>query len=267
MSRRSKINIDQVRELFENQGLSTYQVAGQLGCNQSHIFRLIKKYNVQNPTNPIKVRSKSEAQKRYMEENEHQRTGTSHSENSKIEISNKMKDFYESPDGDVAKQKIREVREEEWKNKSDDDKRAVVENLRVANREQMKLGKGSKFENFVAEELMLAGYQVAQREIGHVPGNMEVDIAIPQYAIAIEVDGPTHWSDIYGAVELQKVQTKDKVKDDALTVAGWDVVRIQDGSGSTTRARIIRILELLKTVVKTRKTSNSKTGKVYVIKP
>ena len=63
--------------------------------------------------------------------------------------------------------------------------------------------------------------------------------------IIIEVDGPTHWSPIYGDEELQKVVIKDSRKDKALIANGWNILRVQDSSGSTTRARFKRVLDVL----------------------
>ena len=50
--------MNEVRRLIEVEKLSTYKAAAELGCNQSHVVRLIQKYNKANPTNIINKRNK-----------------------------------------------------------------------------------------------------------------------------------------------------------------------------------------------------------------
>jgi very-short-patch-repair endonuclease len=112
-------------------------------------------------------------------------------------------------------------------------------------------GDGSRFENFIAEKLAEVGYKLEQRSHNYTPGKKyHVDIALPEQKIIIEVDGPTHWQPIYGEDELVKVQNKDKQKDSALNANGWNVLRVQDGSGSTSRARFSRVFDQLQLVQK-----------------
>ena len=114
-----------------------------------------------------------------------------------------------------------------------------------------------------AEKLIEEGFLVEQRTKTWTPGNQfHVDIALPQEKVIIEVDGPTHWSPIYGDVELLKVEQKDAKKDAVLIANGWKVLRVQDASGSTTRARFKRVLDALREV------QYSKSApKTYYVKP
>lgn len=262
MPRKSKVSIEEVRPLFEG-GASTYEIAAKFNVNQSHIYRMIKKWNLNNPNNPIKTRDKSEAQKVHIDKHGHQRVGTSQSEETKVAISNKMRDFYDSADGKKAKQKIRETREQEWSEKTDQEKADIIQELRVGGRETLVMGQGSKFENFLAEELMLAGFGVEQRNRTAALGMFEVDIALTNEGIAIEVDGPSHFMDIYGVEELAKVQAKDKLKDDQLLSGNWSILRLQDKSGSCSRARISRVITKINEIKKDRLEGKSK---VYVVK-
>lgn len=247
MPRKSSIDMNEVRRLIEVEKLSTYKVAAELGCNQSHVVRLIAKFNKNNPSNPIKKRNKSEAQLNYLKTSgTHQREGTVHSEDTKDAISDKMRDFYDSDEGEAAKDKIREFRQQEWAEKSEAERAEILNDLKQANRAKMQSGEGSNFENYLAEQLTENGYLVEQRTKTWTPGNQfHVDIALPSQKIIIEVDGPTHWSPIYGDAELAKVQAKDGRKDAVLINNGWCILRVQDGSGSTTRARFKRVLDML----------------------
>ena len=247
MPRKSTIDMTEVRRLVEVEKLSTYKIADKVGCNQSHIVRLIAKFNKANPDNPIKKRNKSEAQLNYIKQTgTHQRQGTTHAEETKDLISDRMRDFYDSDEGEEAKARISEFRQQEWAEKTDDERAAILTDLQQANRAKMQSGEGSNFENFLAEQLSAAGYMVEQRTKNWTPGqNFHVDIALPNDKIIIEVDGPTHWSPIYGDEELQKVVIKDSRKDKALIANGWNILRVQDSSGSTTRARFKRVLDVL----------------------
>lgn len=250
MPRKSSLDMTEVRRLIEVEKLSTYKVAERIGCNQSHIVRMIAKYNKQNPNNPIKKRNKSEAQKNYIKQSgKHQREGTHHDDATKDLISDRMKDFYDSEEGQAVKDKISEFRQQEWAEKSADERAAILEDLHEANRAKMRAGEGSNFENFLAEQLEEGGYFVEQRTKTWTPGQkFHVDIALPNEKIIIEVDGPTHWAPIYGEDELIKVQNKDAKKDAVLHGNGWHVLRVQDGSGSTTRARFKRVLDVIEQI-------------------
>ena len=60
-------------------------------------------------------------------------------------------------------------------------------------------GKGSRLERYIAEELRRRGYLVEERSIHYTAGkDFEVDLALPNELIALEVDGPTHFLLIYG---------------------------------------------------------------------
>ncbi len=251
MPRKLKINIEEIRALAAT-GLSTYEIADRLSCNQSHVYRLIVKNNKENPAPgyQIKIHSKSDAQKAHIQKCGHQRKGATLSEDEKTNISNTMRDFYESPEGQVAKDKISEARANEWAATSNLDKQTKLTELRVANLQKVRSGQGSKFENFVAEQLVKNGYAIIQRTFDYTPQRQfEIDIALTSECLAIEIDGPTHFSDIYGAQKLQEVQYKDRVKDSILLGNGWDVLRIQDVNGSTSMARASRILESVKTIL------------------
>jgi len=266
MARKATINIVQVKELFES-GLSTYKVAEQLGCSQSYICKFMKNYNKKNPTNPIHVRDKSEAQKAFIEKNGHQRIGTTHSDESKAAISTKMGDFFESDKGTEVKKRIAEGRKEAWEGMSKAEQAENLTKMRTANRESMKIGEGSKFENYVAEELRKVGYILEQRTQNYTPGQLEVDIAIPDLKIAVEVDGPTHFTELYGPERLKRAKANDELKNGQLTTGGWDLLRIQDKSASLSPVRIKRITETLSKMIEDRKSRKGTVGQVIVIQP
>lgn len=257
--------MEEVRRLVEVECKSTYEVADELGYSQSHISRSISKYNKMNTKNPIKSRNKSEAQKNFLNKNDHQRQGSTHDDSSKKSISDSMRTLYESEEGDAIRDKISQARIDEWAEKSDEEKASILLQLKNANRAAASSGEGSKFENFIAEKLKEHGYTVDQRATYATPGkDYHVDIALAKEKLIIEIDGPTHWSAIYGEEELVKVQAKDKRKDDALHLLGWHVLRVQDNSGSCSRARWRRVFDKVQHVINNYTKKNKKPKTHYM---
>jgi len=54
----------------------------------------------------------------------------------------------------------------------------------------------------------------------------ELDVYLPDYKIAIEIDGICHWKAIYGEETLAKVQIRDKKKSKLCEDAGITLFRI-----------------------------------------
>lgn len=59
-----------------------------------------------------------------------------------------------------------------------------------------------------------------------VLGRQEIDIHLPQYKIAIEVDGICHHKPVYGQETFERVQAADKKKTDKLNELGYTLYRI-----------------------------------------
>jgi len=262
MPKKSSIDMNEVKRLIEVERLSTYGVADRLGCNQSHVVRLIAKFNKEHPNAPINKRDKSEAQKNFISRTgSHQRDGTLHSDESKDKISDTMRDVYDGPQGDEIREKIAQQRHDEWAALNETQRANVLQNLKQSSRAKAQAGEGSNFENYLADMLKSQGMKVEVRTKAYTPGQkFHVDIALPMEKIIIEVDGPTHWSPIYGDDELIKVRAKDKSKDDILNMSGWNVLRVQDTSGSTTRARFARVFDQIEVI----KNYKGKTTTHYV---
>lgn len=54
--------------------------------------------------------------------------------------------------------------------------------------------------------------KILQNSRDFLPSNLEIDILIPEYKLAIELNGPIHYLPIYGDSKLKKVQMADKQK-------------------------------------------------------
>lgn len=267
MSKKSSVDISEIRRLMEVEGLSTYKIADKLSISQAHVFRLVKKWNTNNPNNPIKLRSKSEAQKTFLEKNGHQRVGTTHSEESRTKMSDAIGAFYESPDGAKAKEKIADAKREEWASFDDTEKKQIMDEMRAGISEANRSGEGgSKFENFIADGLEAAGFLLERRTRKWLgKDGLEIDIALPNNRLAIEIDGPTHWQPIHGQEQLLKVQAKDKRKDSLLMTGGWDILRVRDDSGSLSAIRLKRVINKIKEIADLR--GKKQSGSLFIIEP
>ena len=86
-----------------------------------------------------------------------------------------------------------------------------------------------------AEEIVIAMLRLAfpgikiVRNDKSILGRQEIDIHIPAYKIAIEVDGITHSKPIYGQVRFEESLARDRKKEVKLDELGFKLYRIDIG--------------------------------------
>lgn len=235
-----KFNItkDFLLEEFVNKGKSTFEIAKEVGCFPTQIRRLLKKYG-------IPVRDRSDARKLAIQQRGHHMEGKERTEEEKLAISMSLQTYWDDmsdEEADERRKKAAQVAMSNWEALSDEEKKLTIEKLHKGNKRAAQ--KGSKNENAIAAMLKERGYKVFQRTTEFTPAcTYEIDIALPDYCIAIEIDGPTHWSPVYGEENLQRVQEKDDRKDQMLMGCGWAVVRCRDHSSSPSKAICRRIVD------------------------
>jgi endogenous inhibitor of DNA gyrase (YacG/DUF329 family) len=59
-----------------------------------------------------------------------------------------------------------------------------------------------------------------------LPSKLEIDIAIPERKLAIELNGPVHYFPIYGENRLKTCQNKDILKQQEIVQLGWSLLAI-----------------------------------------
>lgn len=238
-----EINAQVVRELYLEQGLSMRRVAEEVGVPLATLSRFMKKHG-------ISARSKGEAQKNYLKENDHQMKGRKHSDETKKKISSSLGEFWDSltdEEREEVKKKIGSAWQRKWAGMSDAERKLMMESLSARARDAQ--GQGSRLERFIAEELRKRGYVVEERTTNYTAGkDFEVDLALPKELIAIEVDGPTHFLPIYGEEHLERQRERDARKDDMINATGYSVLRIQDNNGPLSQLRIDRIEQAIKEI-------------------
>ena len=231
---------------YEVNGRSTGSIGKEHGVYSNTVRRALIKLG-------IKLRTKSQAQRNFLDKNGHPMTGIARSEDTKRRISEGIQGHFDTlteEQMDARKTAQSERASLKWENMTDLERKKNIEKMHRANREMS--GKGSKNENLVAGLLGNAGYKTVQRSTDYSPRKQfEIDIAIPKYSIAIEWDGAAHFEPIYGESNLQRVVAKDARKERALTEFGWTVIRCRDHSTAHSlafcRRAVNQIIEIIKT--------------------
>jgi very-short-patch-repair endonuclease len=232
-------------EHYVNKNLSTWQIARDVGTHPNTVRRALKSFG-------IKLRERSDAQVNYLAAHDHPATGTTRSQEAKERITSGIKAHWDRMSEDEKRERCEEIAQRSkrtWQSKTDEEKDLAVRKMTSGNRKAQ--GRGSKNENMVARLLAARGYKLAQRTTEYTPGGaFEIDIAIPSEAIAIEWDGPAHFSPIYGEDDLARVQDKDERKNATLLSNNWTVLRVRDHSTSHSKIFCERAVDAIEEVMK-----------------
>jgi very-short-patch-repair endonuclease len=233
---------------YETKGRSTGSIAKEHGTYANTVRRALIKHK-------IPLRTKSQAQKNFIDKNGHPMLGVARSDETKQKISEGIQDHFDSltnEELDARRDAQSERASQKWEAMTDKERKKNIAKMHKANRENS--GMGSKNENLVAQMISNAGYKIVQRSTDYSPRNQfEIDIAIPSESIAIEWDGAAHFEPIYGNKNLRRVIAKDSRKDKALTEFGWTVIRCRDHSTAHSLAFCRRAVNQIIDTIKTAK--------------
>jgi len=242
---------------YVHNGRSTGSIAKEFKTFPNTVRRALIKHG-------IELRTKSDAQKNFLETNEHPMCGKTRTDEERQKISEGIQEHFDGlsdSEMELRKQAQSERAIEKWASMDEEERKKNILKMQRANREMS--GKGSKNENMVAKLLSDAGYKTVQRSTDFSPQNrFEIDIAIPSCNVAIEWDGAAHFEPIYGDKDLSRVIQKDVRKNDSLVGFGWTVIRCRDHSTAHSvafcRRAVNKIIEIIKT-------TNKKTKGIYQI--
>jgi very-short-patch-repair endonuclease len=100
---------------------------------------------------------------------------------------------------------------------------------------------GSKLEKFLLDGLLKHGFKVDfHKEQSLVTTKLQIDLFLPTMNTAIEVDGPSHFSPVWGNDALQKNISYDNKKQGLILGKGLVLIRIkQTKDFSKTRSQLI----------------------------
>lgn len=196
----------------------------------------------------IKIRNKSEAQKNALKTGKHKHPtkGTIRSENTKGKIGSSVMNSWENLSKSELKRR-KEIAKSNWEKLSEDEKQQRLQKANEAVRATSKLG--SKLERFLLENLIANNIKVEPHKEQILSNTkLHIDLFLPKHNIAIEVDGPSHFSPVWGEEALKRNQNYDHNKTGLLTGKGINLIRIkQKRDFSKSRAKVIfgRLMEAI----------------------
>lgn len=202
------------------EGKSLREIETVVNMYPSRIRRILKRAGVE-------LRDKTTAAKMAVEQGKIKppMQGKKMSAEKKAQISSSMANTWKNRT-EAERESFKEGARKRWDDKTDTElsemRRKSAQALRAASVE------GSKLEKFLFEHLTKEGYHVKMHVTGLVVGEKyEVDLFLPERLIAIEIDGPHHFQDIYGNGDLRKTIEFDTIKNGALMQRGIRVIRVK----------------------------------------
>lgn len=226
-------------------GRSLRDVAHKHNVSAATIMRIVRKAN--------ELRGKDEAQKLALENGTsiHPTKGQTRSEDVKNKISSSLAENWEAMSEDERERRAKDA-QDRWNQMSPEKRREFTEKATKAIRKAADYG--SKLELFLQDFLKTSGFHVISHKKELIPNTkLEVDILVPELKTVIEIDGPSHYSPVWGADALQKTIKADSEKNGLLLMYGYHVIRLRyDGSNFTrhlknnVKQKILEVLNSIK---------------------
>ena len=232
-----------ILDLYQKQW-STYQIAEKLKTYPNKIRRVLKKHN-------IVLRGAKDAQTTALKTGraKHPTAGCQLSEQTKKKISESQGAVWDALSDD-EKQYRSNIGKEVWDKKSEEEKQQFIAQAQEAVRESSR--KGSKLEHFLLSELSQRNIRVEfHKEQWLQNQNLQVDLYLPQYRTAIEVDGPSHFKPVWGQDNLDKNIKADQQKTGLILNSDLVMIRIKQKQSLTQRYMrntLTKLLTLLDTI-------------------
>lgn len=214
-------NIEQIIHLYINKGLSLKEIADICNTYPGKISKIIKRAGYE-------LRSHSEAQALALSlgKLKHPTKGRKRTEEEKKLIGEGNHKVW-SNYSEKEKEKRNKISKKFWEKMSPEKKEQFLYKARLGMRQASI--EGSKLEKFIAQSIRDAGYAVERHRKGLVENDkLEVDIYVPSLNAIIEIDGPTHFENIWGEDHLAKNMRADNEKNGLLLLHGYIVIRFKD---------------------------------------
>ena len=194
-----------LKNAYDNEKMSWIQIAATLNTYPNKVRREAKKFG-------IKSRTKSGAQKEALKSGRslHPTEGKELTEDTKLKISECQGSIWDNLSEEERKKRSL-IGKESWNKKTEKEKREVIKKGGEAIREASRTG--SKLERFLLEALTERNYRVQfHKEHWLKNQRLETDLFIEDLRTVIEVDGPSHFSPVWGEQNLLKNQQTDLQK-------------------------------------------------------
>tara|TARA_R110000824_G_scaffold231335_2_gene419157 strand:+ start:34722 stop:35501 length:780 start_codon:yes stop_codon:yes gene_type:complete len=215
-----QIDENLIVEEYNTNKKSTHQIAQDFNTYPNKIRRILQK-------NGVDLRSKSQAQSVAIESGraEHPTKGKPRTEEQKLQTSKNMEKYWENI-SDADRKKFSKKAKDRWEAMSSEEhllmRQKAGEALRKTTTE------GSKAEKFLYQRLQKEGYDAIIHKKGLIEGQkFEIDIFLPELGIAIEIDGPQHFTPMFGEEHLRNYVKYDSIKNGLLVQKGFCVIRVK----------------------------------------
>jgi very-short-patch-repair endonuclease len=148
-----------------------------------------------------------------------------------------MKSWEQLSNKELNERKVKS--KERWESLDNDKKANILKMANDAVREASKTG--SKLEKYLLNSLLKDGYRVDfHKEQTLLNTKLQIDLFLPSHNIAIEVDGPSHFSPVWGSDSLSKNKKYDAKKEGLILGKGWSLIRIKQSKDfSKSRANLV----------------------------
>jgi len=238
-----------IQECYVDNKMSFGDMAEKYSTYPNKIRRDAIKYG-------MKIRNKSDAQKNVLKTGKaaHPTKGKQRSENEKNKISLGVHSSWNKLT-DKEKDKRKTQSKKNWNKLSDIQKENMAHAAHVAIRRTSK--EGSKLEKFLLNKLIENNIKVQfHKEQTLVNTKLQIDLYLPDTNTAIEVDGPSHFSPVWGQDSLSKNKKYDQKKTGLILGKGMKLIRIKQ-EGDYSNARALLLYDKLSKVIDNIKTNNT----------
>lgn len=233
----------QIIEMYNDNNLSTYEIAKQLDTYPNKIRRTLKKHG-------FELKDRSAAQKAALESgrSKHPTEGKERTIEEKVKISQSLVDFWSDMADEERQRRVEQAQAACAKIPAADRdamRRKGIAAVRIAAKE------GSKLEKLFQKRISEAGYRAEAHKMINPTENLEIDLYISSLKTIIEVDGPSHFLPIWGQDRLDKQINADLRKQGTLLRMGFVVIRVKTKgkeSVAKTEELIATVLDHLKRI-------------------
>lgn len=221
-----------IKVQYQDVGRSVSEIAKDLDTYPNKVLRSLKRTKTH-------VRTNSEAQKLALSSGRriHPTKGKKLSEEMKIRISDGVSNAWENKNP-ILKKMIKEQSTERWNNMTEEARDVFFKASSKAIRETST--KGSKLEKTLYQDLTNKGFAVEYHKDRMIENQkLQIDMLLPEYLVAIEIDGPSHFLPIWGEDALLRSMKADMEKNGLLLRNGFVVLRITN-TRKTVSAKLCR---------------------------
>ena len=240
-----KLTYEYLKKNYIELQKSTYEIAEDAGTYPNKIRRALVSFGI-----PLRDKSQAQASALKNGRSEHPTKGKNLDENVKIKISDSMAECWQNMS--VAEKKRRsKLSQEKWEELSPAKLEHMQKQAAASLREAAEFG--SKLEKFLFAGLKKENYKIDfHKEFHIIDQKQHIDMYIPELNVAIEVDGPTHFKDIWGKENLERQIRGDTKKTGFIISAGMKMIRIKNISGNSSsfymRKMLQKTIELLRLI-------------------